>query len=226
MTSPSTDKRGRESLRERFPIHFIPIVGIVVILAVVAFVLANRGGLQLPGGAKSSKSARYGGLILRPVRQAPPISLRNYLGEPVTLSQYRGKAVLVTFLYAHCPNVCPLIASHLHVVQQELGREARRVQIIAVSVDPRGDTPSSVATFLREHLMAGRMQYLIGSLDQLAATWKAWNVGSKADAASPEFVAHSALVYGVTASGKVKTIYSANFQPSQIVHDVPLLAAS
>jgi cytochrome oxidase Cu insertion factor (SCO1/SenC/PrrC family) len=70
------------------------------------------------------------------------------------------------------------------------------------------------------------MQYLLGSVDQLARTWSAWNVGSKRDAASPQFVAHSALVYGIAASGKLTTIYPANFQPSQIVHDVPLLGAA
>ena len=212
--------------RQRFPFHFIPIIGIVAILGVVAVVLVDNGGPKLPGGAKSSKSARYDGLVLKPVRAAPPIDLRNYHGQPVTLDQYRGRVVLVTFLYVHCPNVCPLITSNLRVVQQELGPEARKVQIVAVSVDPRGDTPSSVATFLSEHRMTGRMQYLLGSLDQLSRTWGAWNVGSKADAANPDFVAHSALVYGVTASGTLKTIYSANFNPSQIVHDVPLLAAS
>jgi len=48
-------------------------------------------------------------------------------------------------------------------------------------------------------------------------------VGSQRDASNPEFVAHSGLVYGIAASGKVTTLYPANFRPSQIVHDVPLL---
>jgi cytochrome oxidase Cu insertion factor (SCO1/SenC/PrrC family) len=56
--------------------------------------------------------------------------------------------------------------------------------------------------------------------------WSAWNVGSQRDASNPELVAHSALVYGITASGKLKTVYAANFNPGEIVHDVPLLAAS
>ena len=74
--------------------------------------------------------------------------------------------------------------------------------------------------------MTGQMQYLVGSAGQLAPVWKAWNVGSQQDATNPEFVAHSALVYGVSASGKLMTIYPANFKPADIVHDVPKLAAS
>ena len=44
-------------------------------------------------------------------------SFSNYLGEQVNIASYRGKAVLVTFLYTNCPDVCPLIASNLRVAR-------------------------------------------------------------------------------------------------------------
>jgi cytochrome oxidase Cu insertion factor (SCO1/SenC/PrrC family) len=99
-----------------------------------------------------------------------------------------------------------------------------KVQIIAVSVDPRGDTPKAIASFLAHHQMTGRMAYLVGSAGELASVWKAWGVGSERDAQKPELVNHSGLIYGITSSGKRLTIYAANFQPSDIAHDVPLLA--
>jgi len=200
------------------------LLGIVGGLSVV--LLRGPSKPTLPGGAQQSAagSGFYGTLAL-PAKQAPPIDLRNYLGQPVTLAQYRGKAVLVTFLYTHCPDVCPLITANLRVVLSQLGAEAAKAQIIAVSVDPRGDTPESVASFLRAHGMLGRMQYLIGSPAQLARTWAAWSVGSTREAGQPDLVAHSALVYGVSASGRLTTIYPSSFEPSQIVHDVPKLAA-
>lgn len=68
------------------------------------------------------------------------------------------------------------------------------------------------------------MQYLVGSAAQLGRTWAARNVRSQKDASNPEFVAHSALVYGISASGKVTTIYPADFKPADIAHDIPLLA--
>jgi cytochrome oxidase Cu insertion factor (SCO1/SenC/PrrC family) len=49
-------------------------------------------------------------------------------------------------------------------------------------------------------------------------------VGSKREAGQPDLVAHSALVYGVSASGRLTTVYPATFAPEQIVHDVPRLA--
>jgi len=70
--------------------------------------------------------------------------------------------------------------------------------IIAVSVDPRGDTPKTVAKFLAQHEMTGRMQYLLGSASELARVWKAWGVGSERDVKNPNFVEHSGLIYGIT----------------------------
>jgi len=131
----------------------------------------------------------------------------------------------VTFLYANCPTACPLIASNLRVALNLLGRRDSQVQVIAVSVDPRGDTPANVARFVSEHGMVGRMQYLIGSAAELAPTWAAWHVGSSREVGQPDLVAHSALVYGVSASGRLTTIYPETFEPSEIAHDVPRLDA-
>ena len=110
----------------------------------------------------------------------------------MNIASYRGKAVLVTFLYTHCPDVCPLITSQLRVAQNLMGAAtASKAQIIAVSVDPSGDTPKAVAAFLARHEMTGRMQYLVGSQHELAAAWSAWGVGSERDAQKPEFINHS-----------------------------------
>jgi protein SCO1/2 len=156
---------------------------------------------------------------------APAISLHNSLGQPVTLSQYRGKAVLLTFIYDHCPDVCPLIVAHLHTALQMLGPKANQVQIVAVSVDPKGDTPATVKGFLALHRMTGRMQYLIGSKPELAPVWREWGVAVQATPDSRE-VGHSAFVYGINSAGQVIALYPPNFEPKWIAHDVPLLASS
>jgi cytochrome oxidase Cu insertion factor (SCO1/SenC/PrrC family) len=72
------------------------------------------------------------------------------------------------------------------------------------------------------------MQYLIGSLAQLERVWAAWTIVSKSSPSAkvPDAVEHSALIYGISGSGKLTTLYPANFKPAQIVHDVPLLASS
>lgn len=185
---------------------------------------ASKGATVLKGA--SGPTSAYLGSLASPPEPAPALKLRNYKGEPVDVSRYRGEAVLITFIYTHCPDVCPLIVGNLHTAQQQLGAQASKAQIVAVSVDSRGDTPKTVARFLAAHRMTGRMQYLIGSTRELAQVWKAWGVGSERDAQQPALVEHSGLVYGISASGKITTLYAANFKPAEIVHDVPLLASS
>ncbi len=209
-------------------LRVLPALALLLgVVAALSFALITGPGKPvLPGGAQQyAAGSGFDGTLALPARQAPAIRLRNYLGKPVTLSEYRGKAVLVTFLYANCPNVCPLIASDLRVALNMLGRRDSEVQVIAVSVDPRGDTPANVARFVRAHELVGRMQYLIGSAAELAPTWAAWKVGSTREVGQPDLVAHSALVYGISASGRLTTIYPATFEPSEIAHDVPKLAA-
>ena len=179
------------------------LVMLAVLVGVTVLLLGGSGKSQLPGGATSAQTASFDGAQLSPAAPAPPLStLDNSQGQPVNLANYRGKAVFLTFLYTHCPDVCPLIASSLHTTIAELGPRAREVQLIAVSVDPRGDTPVSVAKFLQEHQLTGEMQYLIGSPSALASVWKAWNVGSARDVGNPQLVNHSALVYGIERKGQ------------------------
>jgi protein SCO1 len=204
----------------------------LVVLLVIAggvALLGTSGGSSRPsaGNIHGVASLKYRGSLASPPEPEPPLALRNYKGERVNIAQYKGKAVLLTFIYTKCPDVCPLIASNLGVALNLMGpQKASKVQVIAVSVDPRGDTPKAVTVFLKRHGVAGRMQYLIGSAPELARVWKAWGVGSEQDAQQPQLVNHTGLVYGLSSQGKVTTLYAANFTPQEIAHDAPLLATS
>lgn len=203
---------------------------LVLLLAAVAAVSAlafrHSSSTTLPDGAhEAAPGDGYWGTLALPRKAAPATELRDSLGRPTTIAQFHGKVVLVTFLYTHCPDICPLITANLRVVLSRLGAGASRVQVVAISTDPRGDTPETVRSFLAAHEMTGRMRYLLGGAGELAGVWKAWGVGSEREAANPELVAHTALVYGISASGRITTIYPSSFEPAQIVHDVPRLAA-
>jgi protein SCO1/2 len=200
-------------------------VAVFAVMLVVAAAVVGCGG----GGATANSKLDLQGEI-RPAKQAPEIALRDWTGRPVRLAQYRGKAVLLTFVYDHCPDTCPLIVSKLHQALVELGPSASKAQIVAVSVDPVGDTPKTVRAFLTERQMLGRMDYLIGSKKQLAPVWKAYGIdvgGSPERRESPRnrTVSHSAIIYGITGRGKELSLYDQLFKPSEVAHDVPLLAS-
>ena len=161
-----------------------------------------------------------------PSRPAPALSLKNSQGRQVQLSDYRGKAVYLMFIYAHCPDVCPLMVSSFHTALGQMSPAQRaKTQVVAVSVDPKGDTPKTVRRFLAQRLMTGRMEYLLGPKTELAPIWKQWGIKVEATPDQRE-VGHSAFVYGITGSGRVRALYPSNFKPAWIVHDTPILAAS
>jgi protein SCO1/2 len=185
------------------------------------------GGTATSAANLAAHDSAHGlqGLILKPPKAAPPLSLHNYTGQPVSLTAYRGRAVLVTFVYTHCPDVCPLIAANLAAAQRGLGREASRVKILAVTVDPRRDTPTAIRAFLAARGATGRMDYLLGSMPALKRTWKDWDV-AVSTGTNKLTNGHSSIIYGITASGRMAVVYPSNFTPAQIMHDVPLLASS
>jgi protein SCO1 len=200
---------------------------VVLTLAVAAAILAGCGSSKPKDSTKpavESKATEFQGAVANPPKPAPPLRLRDSTGKRLDLATLRGRAVLVTFLYVHCPDVCPLITGNLHTALKQLGPQASRVQVVAVSTDPKGDTPKSVKSFLAKHQVTGEMRYLLGSKSQLQNVWKAWGVVARPDRSDPEKVEHSAPIYGISASGKITTLYPSNFAPSQIVHDVPILA--
>ncbi len=204
-------------------------LALAVTLAVLVAACGGSSSSSDPTSTASASTADYAGATANPPKPAPALKLSNYNGTPVNIDQYRGKAVLVTFIYDHCPDTCPLIVSNLHAAQDQMNpTERKQMQIIAVSVDPKGDTPQTVKKFLADHQMTGRMDYLIGSRPQLEQVWQNWNITSKNDPSNkdPDSVEHSALIYGISGTGDITTLYPANFKPGQIVHDVPKLASS
>lgn len=204
-------------------LRLLPLIAAAALVLVCAVAGCGSSGSGNGEGSSEAKP-KFSGLVASKSVAPAPLKLRNYDGKAVDLTEFKGKAVLVTFIYTHCPDICPLIVSHMRTALALLGPEAKQVQIVAVSTDPRGDNPRTVAAFLRAHGMTGRMDYLIGSRAELGRVWKEWNIVAKPDKAGRDLVEHSAEIYGISADGRLTTLYPANFKPRQLVHDVPLLA--
>jgi protein SCO1/2 len=195
-------------------------VALLVLLLFGAVIVGCGSNFRASGATTGSA---FEGLTLDPPRPAPPLALSDYTGHTVELAAFRGKVVLVAFVYTHCPDVCPLIVSNLAAAWRELSSEARHLQIIAVTVDPARDTPRAVKQFLAARRAPRGMNYLIGSRKQLLPVWKAWDVAVSTNKYE-ETEGHTAVVFGITPSGKIAVAYPGSFTPSDIVHDVPLLA--
>jgi protein SCO1/2 len=178
------------------------------------------------GHETSTAASTFEGGVINPRREAPPLRLKDIDGKTVDITDYRGEPVLVTFVYAHCPDVCPLIMENLRRVREQAGPLGKRMKVIAVSVDPKGDTIPVVRNFLRKRRVGGFVDYLIGTQAQLEKVWANWQIARGVPKSDPELVEHSGLIYGVTGSGELATAYPVGFEADAIVRDLPLLAQS
>lgn len=157
---------------------------------------------------------------LSPPRVAPPLSLHDASGRRFTLSGRHGRYVLVTFIYTHCPDVCPLITSNLNTVLRTLGPKAN-VDVLAVSVDPKGDTPAAVRAYAKSKHLEAAFHYLIGTRAQLRPVWAAWQV--LAVDRKPDLVDHVAYTALVDPAGKERALYDSQVNAQQVLHDLRLL---
>ena len=195
-------------------------------LALVALLLAGCGGSATappkPTFAKP-KPSRFRGIVV-PTSAAPPIALHDANGKRVTLAEHRGRYTLVTFLYTHCPDVCPLIAASLNQALRQLDAPRTHVGVLAVSVDPKGDTAAAVRAYAKRMHLVPQFQYLIGTAAQLRPVWAAYHVAAQAP--SSGVVSHVAYTALNDPRGKERLIYDAQVKPGMVVHDLRVLMST
>ncbi len=182
-------------------------------LAVFALVLALLASFLFTRySAYRNVQINYYGQALVPAKQAFDFHLVDQDGKAFRLSQLRGKAVLFSFGFTHCPNVCPTTLSELAKVYRALPAEDRsKVQVLFVSVDPQRDRPETMKKYVPyfDDSFIG----LTGTETQLAEAAKAYGAYYeivKDPGQNPESysVNHSAFTYLIGPDGKWKLLYN------------------
>ncbi len=156
-----------------------------------------------------------------PSALAPDFTLTDGpTGDVVSLSALSGKVVVLTFLYTTCPDVCPLTAETIRVARDQLGGKADGVAFIAVSVDPRGDTPTTTRRFLADHALTTWFRYLIGTQAALARVWQAYGIGAAPIEGS---VLHSDAIYLIDKHARGRIVLHSNVAPADLASDLGIL---
>ena len=85
--------------------------------------------------------------------QAPDFELRNAEGNPVRLADFSERVVILHFIYANCPDLCPLHAEKIAAVQASIndGPMSDLVQFISITTDPVNDTPDVLRDYADRH---------------------------------------------------------------------------
>jgi protein SCO1 len=120
------------------------------------------------GAACSPEAPKFRSTDITGAEFGKELALTGHDGKPRTLADFRGKAVVLFFGYTHCPDICPTTLADMAEVMKKLGKDAARVQVLFVTVDPERDTRE----VLNQYVPAFEPRFL-GLYGDLAATQRA-----------------------------------------------------
>ena len=127
---------------------------------------------------------------------ATSFTLTNQFSRSVSLDDYRGKVVLLTFLYTNCPDICPLTASNIREAYELLESDAEEFAMVAISVDPERDTVEEALAFSQHWQMADRWDFLTGQRAELERIWRAYYIDPSVDSGSDSHETSTAHAQG------------------------------
>ena len=154
--------------------------------------------------------------------KVPPtdFALRDQEGDLVQLSRLRGTVVVLTPLYTHCEDTCPLTAQQVRGALDDLSGDQREgVRALALSVDPANDTPDAARRFLVERRVSGYLDFLLGPRNDLQPVWR--DFGFAPQTKEQEHNAHVVLI---DKRGRQRVGFPIDhLTPEALAHDIELL---
>jgi protein SCO1 len=182
---------------------------------------ASRTG---PAVASAGPESGFDGAPFPKGVRAPDFTLSDQYGRSVSLGEYRGRVVVLTFLYSTCGATCVLIAQQIRGALDEMREaHARLPAVLIVSADPAADTAASVTRFLARASLTGRVRYLTGTAARLRAVWRAYGV-KPASVGGSEFDEYAPVLLIDPAGEKRVLFESEELTPEGLSHDVGKLA--
>ena len=203
---------------------------VLLILAAVAVIINRSSSAPAPAAAVVSSSTGSGPFLTASTmpqglggRAVPGFHLADARGGTISSKALRGRPYALTFLYVHCVDVCPLIGSEIHAALADLGPKEREMNVVAVSVDPRGDTRKAVQRWLELHQEPANFHYLIGSQRTLAPVWHAFYVSPQTP--GDPHSSHTAVIWLINRRGKLQALISAGIpiNITNLAHDFGVL---
>ncbi len=193
-------------------------VVLVGLLAAIAGVLLARRGTSSPASTPIAKSP-FDGPTMPPGLRARNFSLTDQYGHRITLSQYRGKVVVLTFIHSLCRDTCPFMVEQIKGALNELPDDGHGIQTIGISVDPSQDTVANRRAFLARHDMTGRMEFVNGPMPAMRRVWRNYAIRP----VTPK-VDHSTFVLLINKRGLERVGYAADqLTPEDLAHDIRVL---
>jgi cytochrome oxidase Cu insertion factor (SCO1/SenC/PrrC family) len=178
--------------------------------------VSGPGAASMPGGNPDlDPGTSLGG------KPAPDFRLVNQFGQPMALSQFRGKVVLLGFEDALCTTVCPLTTQEMLRAKQLLGAAGSKVQLLGIDANPGAHAVSDVMAYSRAHSMVNQWDFLTGSRAQLAKVWTDYHIYAQIVQGQ---VDHTPALFVIDQKGREQRLYLTSMAYSSIAQQAQVLA--
>jgi protein SCO1/2 len=161
--------------------------------------------------------------------EVPNYTLRNQDNREIRITNYRGKALLLTFIYTRCPipEYCTLMSNNFAQIDRELGNDAElymKTHLLSISIDPANDTPPVLRSYGAAHTERyqnetfAHWEFASGTMEQVKQIAEFF--GLRYYPQKDEII-HGLRTVIVNPEGKVAKVYSGNdWKPEEVVEEL------
>ncbi len=151
-------------------------------------------------------------------------SLKDSKNRDVSLSEFKGKLVLLNFGYTSCPDICPTTLGNLRSIYSKLDDDRDDVQVLFISVDPDRDNPDKLEEYV--NFFNDDFVGLTGSDEELKEVSDIFNIFYFKEGINTEndyLMSHPTSIYLIDREGKLILKYPHNTKYDFIVKDIKRL---
>ena len=186
--------------RRRWQILFAGVAALVALETIWVGARIRTGLAVLNTSYESTDTGRLPSEYPKLAKMAPEFNLIDQTAKHVSLVDLRGKPVIVSFFFAHCHAVCPVIIKTLQQASQQLPKE--QVTFLLITLDPWRDTPGDLPALSKAWDFRGDYHILSGPVDDVVAAIKHFEVPTQRSSQDGEIV-HPPIVYVISSSGQI-----------------------
>jgi len=178
--------------------------------------------LMLVGcGPSAPSKSPFQGTDITGVDWGMDFNLIDHTGQRRSLADFHGKAVALFFGYTHCPDVCPTTLGEMAQTLKQLGKDADKVQVLLVTLDPARDTPAVLARYVPSfHPTFLGLTGTEAEVAIVAQSFKVFYQKQASDSKMGYTLDHSANTFVFDPQGRLRLMYGFGRGVAPMVHDI------
>jgi cytochrome oxidase Cu insertion factor (SCO1/SenC/PrrC family) len=154
-------------------------------------------------------------------KAAAEFTLTNQFGQKMSLSQFRGKVVLLGFEDSECTTVCPLTTEAMVMAKELLGSDGAKVQLLGVDANPDATAVADVKAYSTAHGMLNQWDFLTGPASQLKQVWKNYGIAVEIEQGQ---IDHTPALYVINQQGVLEKVYLTQMAYSSVAQQAEVVA--